>query len=77
MGLNEQNGKTLAGLEEWRRGIDEKLTYIMRTLDNAFEPEGFCSRSRGKIGWLATMVGIQWLLVAALVVAIIGEWVKK
>ncbi len=75
--MDDANGRTLAGLEEWRKGVDEKLDHISETLDTAFNPEGFCSRARGKIGWLATMIGIQWLLLAAIIVAIIGEWVKQ
>lgn len=75
--MNGENDKTLAALAEWQKGIDEKLDHIMRTLDDAFKPEGFCTRARGRLGNVNTSVKLQWFLLGGVIIALITEALRK
>jgi len=75
--MNGETDKTLAALKEWQKGVDGKLDHIAETLDEAFKPEGFCSRSRGKLGAVNTSVKIQWFLLGGIIIAIITQALKR
>jgi hypothetical protein len=75
--VDNENGKTAGRLEEWQKGVDEKLLHILITLDEAFKPEGFCARSREKLGNVNASVKIQWFLLAGIIIAIITQALKK
>ena len=74
--VNGETDKTLAALKEWQKGIDEKLDHIAQTLDEAFKPEGFCARARGRLGNLSASVKIQWFLLGGIIIAIITSALK-
>jgi len=75
--VNGETDKTLAALKEWQEGVDEKLDHITKTLDDAFKPEGFCSRSRAKLATVNTAIGIYGLLIVGIIIAIITQALKK
>jgi hypothetical protein len=75
--MDSENGKTTGRRDQWEKGVDEKLDHIMETLDDAFKSEGFCSRSRAKLGNVDTAIKIYGLLIVGIIIAIITQALKK
>ena len=71
------NGIATGRREEWEKGVDEKLDVILQKIDDAFKPEGFCSRSRAKLAGVVATLGIYGLLIVGIIIAIITQALKK
>jgi hypothetical protein len=71
--MDVENGKTAGRLQEWQKGVDAKLDKIIKRLDDAFEPQGFCTQARGKVANVNTAIKIYGLLIIGIIIAIITQ----
>jgi hypothetical protein len=75
--MDGENGKTTGRRDEWENGVNEKLDKIIKRLDDAFEPEGFCARARGRLANVTTSLKIQWILLGGINITIIMQALKR
>ena len=53
--------------DQWRESVDEKLDVVAEV----FKPNGVCSKARSAISGVKVQVGIQWVVLLALLTYLI------
>ena len=54
-------------LDEWRGTVDKRLNSIT----DVFKPDGICSKARSSMSNIKVQVGIQWVILFALLVYLV------